>query len=229
MNTAVLFSGGKDSGLALMYALKESNVKCLITMISENNESYMFHIPNIQWAEKQAEAIGIPILIFKTKGEKEKELIDLENAIKQAIKTYKIQGIYTGALASQYQASRIQKIADKLKIKCFNPLWQKDQFQELNELIDNKFEIMIVGIAAEGFNEKWLGRILDKKALSELHELHNKFKINPAFEGGEAESFMLNAPYFKKKLVIKKAKKTMTGEFTGIYEIESLVTKQALL
>src|SRR3989339_545872 len=190
MNTAVLFSGGKDSGLALMYAMKESNVKCLITLISENNESYMFHIPNIKWVEKQAEAIRIPIMLFKTKGEKEKELIDLENAIKQAIKKYKIQGIYTGALASVYQASRIQKIADKLKIKCFN--------------------------------EKWLGRILDKKALSELKEIYAKFRINPAFEGGEAESFTLNAPYFKKKLIVKKAKKTMTGEFTGVYEIEAI-------
>ena len=71
LKTAILYSGGKDSTLALQYALKYTHVKCLIIMISKNRESYMFHTPNIYWAEKQAEAIGIPSIVQYTEGEKE--------------------------------------------------------------------------------------------------------------------------------------------------------------
>ncbi len=204
IRTAVLFSGGKDSGLALKYALEFTDVKCLITIVSESDESYMFHIPNIKWAEKQAEAIGLPIIIQKTRGIKEEELKDLEKAIKRAIKNHGIEGVVTGAIESVYQASRVQKITNDLGIECFNPLWQKNQFELLNELIAEKFEIIIVGIFGEGLGGL-LGKKIDMHTIEELKKIYQKLKINPAGEGGEYESFILNAPYFKKKINIKKS------------------------
>jgi len=204
IKTAILFSGGKDSCLALYYAMKHTDVQCLITIISESNDSYMFHVPNIQWAEKQAEAIGIPIIVQKTKGEKEKELKDLEKAIKIAIKKYKIQGVITGAVESVYQAARVQTIANKLNIECFNPLWQKNQMELLQELIDRKFEIIIVGVFGEGLDGFW-GRKIDTKFMKDIAVVADRYKINPAGEGGELESFVLNAPFFKKKIEIKKS------------------------
>jgi len=203
IRTAVLFSGGKDSGLALKYALEFTEVKCLITIISENDESYMFHIPNIKWTKKQAEAIGLPLLTQNTKGEKEKELHDLKKVIKKAIKDYKIEAIVTGAIESVYQASRVQKITNELGIECFNPLWQKDQFKLLQELVNEKFEIIIVGVFGEGLGNL-IGKNINTQTIEEIRKIYSKLKINPAGEGGEYESFILNAPYFKKKLNIKK-------------------------
>jgi len=204
MRTAVLFSGGKDSTLALHNALKFCEVQCLINVISENKESYMFHTPNIEFAEKQAEAIGLPIIVQRTKGEKEKELADLEAAIKKAVEKYKIKGIVTGAVASVYQSSRIQKICKKLKLECLNPLWQKDQIEILNEIIKLKFEVIIIGVFAYGL-ENLVGRSIDKSFVEDIARLREKYQINPAGEGGEFESFVLNAPFFKKKLQIEKS------------------------
>jgi len=225
MKSAILFSGGKDSGLALAYALKYTDVKCLIIMMSENSESYMFHTPNIRWAKTQAKAIGIPCIIQKTKGEKEIELKDLKKAISSAKSKYKIHAVVTGAIESVYQASRVQSITNELNLECFNPLWQKDQIELLHELVEKKFEVIISSIAAEGFTEKWLGRTIDGVAISELKFLSKRFGFNPAFEGGEAESMLLNAPFFKKGLVIKKAKGIMTGEHSGYYDIEEIKLK----
>ena len=220
---ALLFSGGKDSTYAGYLAKKKGyEISCLISIVSENPESYMFHTPSISKVEKQAEVMQIPIIIGKTKGEKEKELEDLEDAIKFAIKKYKIEGIVTGAVASVYQLSRVQKICDKLKIEVFNPLWQKNQIQLLNELIENKFEVIIVGIGAEGFDESWLGRKLDKNMIEELKKMNEKYKINPAFEGGEAETFVLSCPLFKKKLKIIKSKKIMDKKYSGYLDIQKV-------
>ncbi len=225
LRSAVLFSGGKDSCLALDYALKHTTVKCLIIMQSKNAESYMFHTPNIEWAKTQAECTGIPYIVQLTAGEKEKELKDLETAITKAKTKYKVQAIVTGAIESIYQASRVQTITNNLGMECFNPLWQKDQIELLEVLIKKKYEIIISSIAADGLTEKWLGRRIDDVAVSELKILSKKFGFNPAFEGGEAESMVLNAPFFKKRILIKKAKKVMTGENTGYYDIKEVELK----
>ena len=83
MKLGVLFSGGKDSTIALHKAAKENKIACLITIISKNKESYMFHTPNINITKMQSEALGIPIINKDTKGNPEKELKDLEEAIKK--------------------------------------------------------------------------------------------------------------------------------------------------
>lgn len=223
MKTAVLFSGGKDSCLALYYAMKTSEVKCLITLVSENPASYMFHTPNINLAEKQAEAIGLPLIMEKTKGEKESELKDLERAIRKAKQKFGIEGVVTGSLNSAYQASRIQRICNKLGLECFNPLWQKDQFELLADLVKLKFDVIVTGVFALGL-DKFIGRKIDKNFIRDMRVLHDKYKINPSGEGGEFESLVLDAPFFKKN--IKPGKGYITKEESGG---SILVLKEATL
>lgn len=221
MNTAVLFSGGKDSTLALHYAFQRTEVKCLISIISENSESFMFHTPNIKWVKEQAECTGLPLILQKTKGVKEKELKDLEKAILKAKKKFKIQGVVTGALASTYQASRVQKICDSLGLECFNPLWQKNQFELLQELQEKKIKAIVVGVFALGL-ENFLGKRIDEKFIQDIKPVVEKHKINPAGEGGEFESFVLDAPFFKKKLEIEKSKILEDKQGGKLLQIESL-------
>lgn len=211
MKLGVLYSGGKDSTMATYLAKKEGHeIACLITLHSENSESYMFHTPSIRRTENQAEAMSLPLIIKETKGIKEDELKDLEDAIKTAVKKYNIKGIVTGALHSEYQASRIQKICDKLKIKCVNPLWHKDEFQYLNDIIENKFRVIVIGVSAYPLNASWLGREIDSKFIEDVRELHRKYKIHPAGEGGEFETFVIDCPLFQKPLKVTGA--NFTGE-----------------
>ncbi len=207
MKCAVLFSGGKDSTYAAYLAKKNKyKLTCLISIISENKESYMFHTPSIEKTTIQAKTMNIPLIVQKSKGKKEEELKDLEKAIKKAKEKFKIEGIVTGAVESVYQASRVQKICDKLELECFNPLWQKNQFELLEDLIKNNFEIIITGVFAYPFNKSWLGRKIDKKFIKEIKELNKKYQINPAGEGGEFETFVLNCPLFKRSLKINNKK-----------------------
>ena len=82
MKVAVLFSGGKDSTMALYNALETGeDVKYLLSMKSVNDESYMFHVPNIHITDLLAEALDIPIITAQTQGIKEEELEDLKMAL----------------------------------------------------------------------------------------------------------------------------------------------------
>jgi len=202
MRVGVLFSGGKDSTLALHKVKETHDVVCLISLISKNKESYMFHVPNIELTKMQAEAIGLPLIQKITKGEKEKELKDLKDAIITTKKKFKIEGIVTGAIRSEYQKNRIQKVCEELGLNCFNPLWMRDQIEILNELIENNFKVIISGVFAYPLNKSFLGKLIDKEMIKKLKEFMDKYDLNPAGEGGEIETTVLDAPFFKKKIEI---------------------------
>ena len=212
MKLVSLFSGGKDSTYATLLAKKAGHsISCLLSIKSTATESFMYHKPNIASTELSAEAMGIPLIIVETSLGKEAELAPLKEALAELKKKLGIEGVVTGAVASTYQASRIQSICNDLGLHCFNPLWQKNQLQLLNELLKNKFEVIVVAVAAAGLDEKWLGRKLDKKAIAELVTLNKKYDLNIAGEGGELETFVLNCPLFKKKIKILESEKKFSG------------------
>jgi len=211
-----LFSGGKDSIYAT-YIMKKMNydLSCCITMVSENKDSYMFHTPNINMTEIQAEAMEVPILIKKTKGVKEEELEDLKSAIKEAKEKYKLDGIVTGAVFSTYQRNRVEKICDELGLKCFSPLWHKDQEELVREVLNINFEFILSSIAAYGLDKSWLARRFVIQDVYNLLELSKTCPIHVAFEGGEAESLVLDCPLFKKRIIIDDFETKMENEYTG--------------
>jgi diphthine-ammonia ligase len=202
MRLGVLFSGGKDSTLALHKAAEKEEVVCLIILVSENKESFMFHTPNIDITVLQAEAMGLPLIKKATKGKPEKELKDLEEAIAQAVNCFKIEGVVTGAVESAYQAKRIQSICNQLNISCFSPLWKKNQKALLEELVAKGFKVIISGIFAYPLDKSWLGKEVDNELIERLSLLGEEFGLSVAGEGGEIETTVLDAPLFKKKIEI---------------------------
>ncbi|MCX8153625.1 MAG: diphthine--ammonia ligase [Candidatus Bathyarchaeota archaeon] len=223
MRLGVLFSGGKDSTLALHKAAENAKIVCLITLVSENKESFMFHTPNIDITSLQAEALGLPLIRKVTKGKPETELKDLEEAIVQAVQDFKIDGVVTGAIESAYQYQRIKCICDRLKLSCVNPLWKRDQKALVEELVTKGFEVIISGIFAYPLDETWLGKWLDKDLISHLTHLSEEFGLSIAGEGGEIETTVLDAPLFRKKIKVLDFSIEAKGH-SGVY-----IIKKALL
>ena len=204
MKLGVLFSGGKDSTYAAYLAkMRGYTLSCLISMVSKNEDSYMFHTPSIRKVSAMADAMDIPLMMKDTLGEKELELKDLRAVILEAKEKYKIKGIVTGAVGSVYQATRVEKICFELGLYCFNPLWLKNQRELLEEIIKEGFEVIIVGAFAYPLEKDFLGRKIDEDFLVEMETLRKKYDVNVAGEGGEYESLVLNCPLFKKGLNVK--------------------------
>jgi diphthine-ammonia ligase len=209
-----LFSSGKDSTYALWHMQKAGYpVACLITLRSRNPESYMFHTPAIDVVELQAEAIGLPLIMKETEGKKEEELEDLRHALRKAKRLYGIEGVITGALWSNYQKERIERVATGENLTVFSPLWHMNQETEMRLVVSN-FEVILSGISAYGLDKSWLGRRITAADVDRLVALNEKLAerfdhpflkfdaINISGEGGEFESLVLDGPMFKKRLVI---------------------------
>ncbi len=202
MRLAALVSGGKDSVLALYRAQQMGHsIEVLATMIPRRSDSYMFHHPNIHMTDYLSKALEIPLVHAETSGIKEKELEDL----KKLLAFLDVEGVVTGAIASSYQKDRIDKLCDEIGIKSVAPLWHQDPLVIMNELLDMKFKVIIVGVYAHGLDEKWLGREITNESLEELVELNGRFQISLVGEGGEYESLVLDAPIFKKYIEIVEA------------------------
>ncbi|WP_296885647.1 TIGR00289 family protein [uncultured Methanobrevibacter sp.] len=225
MKVAVLFSGGKDSTMAVYNALESGHdVEYLLAMKSANDESYMFHVPNIHLTDLLAEAMDIPIISVETDGIKEEELKDLKGGFEK-LKDLGIEAIYTGALYSNYQKSRIEKLADEVGLKAVSPYWHVDELEYMNLIVSLGFEVIISGVSAYGLDEKWLGRKIDEKCIDDLIRLNEKVGINLAFEGGEAETLVLDGPIFKKRVKILKDKKQWYVD-SGLYIIEDAILEE---
>ena len=205
MRLAALISSGKDSLYSMFLSMREGHeIRYIISFVSENPDSYMFHTPNIDLVKEQARLLNIRHVEIQTKGEKEKELEDIKEAILEI--RNEIDCIGAGALASRYQYDRVSNICKELGLRTYTPCWMQNDEEHWKELLDAGFEVMITGVAAGGLGKEWLGRKIDWKGLEELKKIKEKYRIHIGGEGGEFESLVLDCPLYKKKIEIKGSK-----------------------
>jgi diphthine-ammonia ligase len=176
-------------------------IEFLATLIPKRADSWMFHFPNIHLTDHLSKAVEIPLVKAETSGIKEKELDDLE----KLLASLDVEGVVSGAVASVYQKERIERICKELNLESVTPLWHQDPLSLLKEMIDLKFNVIVVGVYAYGFDESWLGREIDSAVVEKLVELHEKYGISLVGEGGEYETLVLDTPFFKKRIQIVKS------------------------
>lgn len=216
MRVAALFSGGKDSTYAARLAEMQSHeVAFLVSMEPARPDSWMFHSVNIRLAPLLAEAMGKRHVSAATRGEKEVELDDLA----AALGGLGVEGVVSGAVASTYQRRRVDAICRRLGLAHVAPLWGRRQDEVLAEEGAAGMEIIITAVAARGLDSSWLGRTLDEEAIGELVDLGRKYGLNVCGEGGEYESLVLDAPWFRSKLEIIEATKEWDGS-SGVYRVK---------
>jgi diphthine-ammonia ligase len=216
MRVAALFSGGKDSVFSVYITQQYGwEVSHLITLLPDRSDSWMFHSINIHQTDLLAQAINIPLVKRTTRGEKETELADL----KRLLQGLDIDGVISGAVASEYQRTRIEQICDALGIKSFTPLWHKDPELLLRDQVHAGFHTIIVGVFAAGFDQTWLGRTIDDETINALIRLNKTHGIHIAGEGGEYESLVLFGPLFSQKLVIDESIKEWNRD-SGVFRVK---------
>ena len=201
MRLAVLFSGGKDSCLALHKVLERGDeAKYLLNIYPKNVDSFMFHKQDLSLLKMQVERLGIEMVSVESEGIEEKELDDLKKLIGKVSDS--VEGIVVGGIASSYQGKRIKKICDEFGLEFVAPLWDYESDKLWDELLKEGFEVIMIKVACDGIGKEWLGRVIDRDALDELKKLSVKYKFRLDFEGGEAETTVLNMPEYSRKIEI---------------------------
>ena len=220
MKVASLFSGGKDSTYSIYKAKQEGHqIRCLITILPLSEESMLLHFPNIEFTKLQSKSMGIPqIYIESRSNETETEVNLIEKILAKAKSEHDLEGLVHGGILSEFQKNIFDRACSKLNLKLISPLWQKEQIEYMKNLIESNFHFIITSVSADGLDEKWLGKEITTQDLEKLDQLSKKYGFNINFEGGEAETIVIDCPLFSHPILILKSRKIWDG-IRGRFEI----------
>lgn len=217
MKVAALFSGGKDSTYAIYVALQRGwDVTHAIAIHPADPASMLYHVPNVHVTPLLAEAMGIPIVEEPAGAGEEAEL----DALRLAIRRTGAEGVLVGAIASDYQHARVNRVGHELGVRVFAPLWRRNPEHLLADYLAARFDIRFSAVSAEGLDASWLGRPLDAAAAADLLRLRNRVGLHPCGEGGEFETIVLHAPFFRKRLEVLEAEPVWEGT-SGSWRIKN--------
>jgi ABC transporter with metal-binding/Fe-S-binding domain ATP-binding protein len=220
MKLACLFSGGKDSTYAIHLAKKQGHdVVCLLSVFPKSEESHLLHHPNLKWSKLQSESMNVPqLIIHSDTDETSDELIAIEKLLQNAKDQFQIDGLVHGGIKSNFQKEKFETLCLKLNLVCIAPLWEMDPKKYMNELIDSNFDFMMITVSSDGLDDRWLGKLISKSDITILNNLSDKFGFNLNFEGGEAETFVVNCPLFSNPIKVNEFTKNWDG-YRGRFEI----------
>ena len=187
MKAAVLWTGGKDSALALFASLNLYDIRRLICFVPADNRQFYAH--PTQLMALQARKIGIPMVFLPIS---EPYKLSYRQQI-EAIRDSGIEVLITGDISTVGgMPNWIDDVAAGL-VGVHKPLWELDRYAILDTLISNKFEVICSLSYKKYFQPTITGRYLDSALISELKQL----PIDPCGEQGEYHTWVLDAPFFK--------------------------------
>ena len=221
MKLAALFSGGKDSTYSIYKAKQMGHdVKCLITIFPKSANSHLLHFPNIELTKLQSETLKIP-QIYSTLNSDDslQEMNMFKTLLEKAKLDFQIDGLVHGGISSEFQKKSFEKICKENNLNIITPLWRINPKEYMNSLLNSNFKFILTSVSSDGLDETWLGKIISADDISQLDSLSKKYGFNLNFEGGEAETFVIDCPLYSHPIKINKSQKMWDG-YRGRFEIE---------
>ncbi len=204
MRLAALFSGGKDSTYAIYKAINAGHsICCLLSVNPASSDSHLLHYPGIKYTKIQAASMGIPHYAIHSDTDSLAEDHTLNQVVQWAMQNYNIDGILHGGIRSIYQRDRFEHIAKSNNLAVVSPVWRNGPaIQYMSDIIQAGFKFIIQSVSAGGLNEDWLGRLITTPDIKDLHHLSRKHGFAIDFEGGEAETFVVDCPLFSRPIML---------------------------
>lgn len=180
-----LYSGGKDSGLALSIAYENSEIVALINCCEKKHP--MFHQHNTDLMELQSESLGIPLIYSEGHW---KESTEIENILNE-LKNKGVEFVVFGDICSIKNANRKIKLCEKVGLIPCMPLWNKTYEWLYLEMKKRKLKCLLSSVRPR--IKDCIGKILD----DEVYEKFKNTEMNPFGEMGEFHSTLLDLDIFK--------------------------------
>uniref|UniRef100_A0A182N617 Diphthine--ammonia ligase n=1 Tax=Anopheles dirus TaxID=7168 RepID=A0A182N617_9DIPT len=217
MRVVALVSGGKDSTYNMMQVVAEGHEVVALANLHPKDrdelDSYMYQTVGHQGIEKLAQAMELPLYRRMTRGHsintkgnyeptEDDEVEDLYELLAEVQREQCVEAVAVGAILSDYQRVRVENVCTRLNLISLAYLWRRDQTELLQEMIDCQVHAIIIKVAALGLMpDRHLGKSL-KEMQPHLLVMRDKYGLNVCGEGGEYETFTLDCPLFRSRIVV---------------------------
>lgn len=245
MKFVALISGGKDSIFNALQLVKAGHeLVCLANLYPPNGnelDCYMYQSVGSEMIELIAQCLekplyrlpitGTPKRLEMTydgkdcEGDEVEDLFELLKIVKE--KHPDVVGVSSGAINSTYQKNRVENLCERLDMVSLALLWEVDQKELLNNMIESGMKSILIKVASYGLSKKNLNKTIEEMK-PELYKLNEQFGGHVCGEGGEFESLTLDCPLYKKRIVIDDFDVVMHTD-NGIDEVAYMKVKNAHL
>jgi diphthine-ammonia ligase len=192
------WSGGKDSCLALYKAIQKGGIpKALLTMLTEDGERTRSHGLPVNVIQRQAGALGIPLIACKSSWN------DYEENFLSAIRKFKRDGVVYGVFGDidlEPHLQWVERVCSSVAIQPYEPLWKRERPDLLNEFLGLGFKAMIIAIKQGALDNSFLGRILDQQVITDI----KKAGCDASGEKGEYHTVVTDGPIYSSAIHIEK-------------------------
>lgn len=199
------WSGGKDSALAL-YRLRQDpryEVVSLLTTCNETRQRVSMHGVRLELLERQAAAIGLPLLkVFLREGAPNEEY---ESRMAECLAQAKAGGVSACAFGDIFlqdlRAWREANLA-KIGLQALFPLWRCNTAHLLEDFFRLGFQTVVCCASDAWFDDTLVGRTLNPALVAGFPPA-----VDPCGENGEYHSFTYAGPLFRRPIAFELGKK----------------------
>jgi predicted ATP pyrophosphatase (TIGR00289 family) len=181
-------------------------LRSLITVLPEDPESLLYHTHNVHHVQQIARALEVDWRPVRA------PVGDEEGALADALGQLRAPTVVTGGIASTFQRTRFGRIAAAVGAQVYAPLWALAAPQVYQELQSRHIDAVVVAVAAHGLDREWLGKHLTPATVAELLARAGRYGFDPTGEGGDLDTFVLDAPLYRRRLHILAAHKEWLGD-----------------
>jgi len=226
MDVVALVSGGKDSCFAMLECKRMGhNIVCLghiaqnpdeDSLSEANTDSFMYQYAASEAVDAIAAALELPLVRVSSSGVAQSKALHYlfdEESTSEEVEALKVlldevreqfpsvKAVCSGAILSTYQRTRIESVCARLGLISLSFLWQRQQDEVFDAIVDSGIDAVLVKTAAVGLEpEKHLGKSL-RALRGHFQRLHELYDFHICGEGGEYETFTLDSPMFRKRIV----------------------------
>ena len=221
MDVAIMYSGGKDSTLAIEYALNKGyNIKYLLSVKPNRTDCYLFHFATVEHTKELAKILGLKhILINCDVADPVKEAELVKNVV---LKEDKVDALILGGIGLQLtQLGSLQRALMPYNIEVYAAHAGFDHDKMMLDMINRGYEIMITQIASDGL-KNWLGKSLTLYNFDEFVKDSIKYGFHVGGEGGYYDSLVVDGPIFDRKLEILECKNVLESDYNGYVLVNKL-------
>ena len=184
------WSGGKDSCLALYYAIQNGGTpKALLTMMREDGERSRSHGLPVSLIQQQAQNLNIPLFVKKSSWD------DYEKVFLSTLQEFKKDEIEYGVFGDidlEPHLEWVERVCSFAMIQPYEPLWKKARLDLLYDFFHLGFTARIVAVKQGVLDTRFLGQILNEQVVKEMEEIG----IDASGEKGEYHTVVTDGPIF---------------------------------
>ena len=191
---ALLWSGGKDSALALreLRANPKFDVRVLLTTVTRDYDRISIHGVRRALLEAQTAALGVPLQIVSVPAHCTNA--QYEAAMGAAMDILRAQNIHcvaAGDLFLRDVRDYREAMLSRYGMRAHFPLWNRDTTELARQFIGAGYQAILSCVDTHALDAGFAGRAFDVALLRDL--LPN---VDPCGENGEFHSFVWDGPGF---------------------------------